>query len=289
MSGTVSVAHVARWDGAAWGTVGAGVNGKVLALLGFNDGSGARLYAGGQFTGAGAVAATNIASWNGSSWAALAGGLGASAWEYVAALAAHNDGSGPALYAGGNFHSASTLVCNSIARWRGGAWSALGEGIQQLVIISSSYYYTPGNVRSLVSFDDNGPGPRAAGLYAAGAFSLAGSAPVFCLARWDSGGWTHDLPFIAGGAASAMALMDDDGPGPQAQAHACHHRGGSHSATLDIEFLDRNLRIRRREAVDDRDQVEGVDPESNHVERRSCRRRSGRHAVMAPAVMPRTM
>jgi hypothetical protein len=214
MSGSIPVAHIARWDGVAWGPVGTGANGRVMALLAFNDGSGVRLYAGGQFTAAGGVPTANIASWNGSSWSAMGGGVGAGETAYVAALAAHSDSSGAALYAGGQFSRAGGVVCNSVARWRGGSWSALGAGVQTLIFNRTSWYYVPGAVRALVWYDDDGAGPRASALYVAGAFSLTGSAPATCLGRWDTTTWTNSLPALQGDIGSAMALLDDDGAGP---------------------------------------------------------------------------
>lgn len=60
--------RIARWDGAAWSPLGSGMNGAVLALSLFDDGSGQgpRIHAGGSFTTAGGVEASHIASWDGS-------------------------------------------------------------------------------------------------------------------------------------------------------------------------------------------------------------------------------
>jgi hypothetical protein len=55
--GSTAAAHIAAWNGSAWTGVGAppGVNDDVLSLCVYDDGSGARLYAGGHFTMAGNV------------------------------------------------------------------------------------------------------------------------------------------------------------------------------------------------------------------------------------------
>lgn len=58
-AGVVSAAHVARWDGSAWGRIGSGVGPSfAYALASFDGGSGAQLHVGGDFsvTGAGAPA-----------------------------------------------------------------------------------------------------------------------------------------------------------------------------------------------------------------------------------------
>jgi hypothetical protein len=234
-SGPTAVAHIARWDGTAWSALGAGTDGPVAALLGFNDGSGSRLYVGGQFANAGGAAASNIASWNGSAWAPLGGGIGSAPDEFVSALVSHNDGAGAALYASGYFANASGLTCNSIARWRAGAWSNLGTGLQAIIVERSGSILVPGVVRSLISYDDDGPGPRAAALYAGGQFNLAGGAPASCLARWDTTAWTYSLAPVGGTSVDAMALMDDDGSGPAPQS--LYIAGQITSATGDVSTL----------------------------------------------------
>jgi hypothetical protein len=92
----------------------------------FDDGSGPALFAGGRFTQAGTTAAVGIAKWNGSSWSS-AGDVGGPN-PYVHALAVFDDGTGQALYAGGDFILAGGVVANRIARRTGTTWFALGGG-----------------------------------------------------------------------------------------------------------------------------------------------------------------
>lgn len=47
----------------------------------------------------------------------------------VSALAVFDDGTGPALYAGGGFARAGGVSANYIAKWDGQSWSALGSGM----------------------------------------------------------------------------------------------------------------------------------------------------------------
>ena len=47
----------------------------------------------------------------------------------VRALTVFDDGSGPALYAGGAFTTAGGVAANHIAKWNGSSWSALGSGM----------------------------------------------------------------------------------------------------------------------------------------------------------------
>ncbi len=101
----------------------------VLALEVFDDGDGAALYAGGQFTAAGGVPANRIARWDGTSWSALSTGLEGSTAPAVRALTAFDDGTGPALYVGGTFHIAGGRVSGYWARW-GRLWGDLtGDGL----------------------------------------------------------------------------------------------------------------------------------------------------------------
>lgn len=97
----------------------------VFALEVFDDGTGPALFAGGNwFNLAGGVQANRIAKWNGSVWAPLGSGTSNS----VETLAVFDDGTGPALYAGGLFTTAGGVPAVRVARWNGAAWSALGIG-----------------------------------------------------------------------------------------------------------------------------------------------------------------
>lgn len=135
-------------------------------------------------------------------WSAIFGqGAGAGADGSVECLLEHDDGTGPALYAGGSFTQFTTgLSALHIARWDGAQWSALGSGLD-------------GEVRALASFDE-GFGPR---LFAAGTFEHAGGVPVKHLARWDGTSWT-----VVGGDLSGSQFLSvealtvhDDGSGPK--------------------------------------------------------------------------
>jgi len=130
----------------------------VDALLTFDDGGGAKLYAGGWFTKAGGVSAYHIAKWNGATWAS-AGGLGGYA---VLALAEFDDGTGPALYAGDG-----PIGSNYVSKWNGATWTIVSA-------VDSSLY-------ALAAYDD-GSGRS---LYAGGDFDVAGQGVVAPgIARW---------------------------------------------------------------------------------------------------------
>ena len=164
--------RIARWDGSSWTALGGGLNGEVRSLLVHDDGSGPALFVAGAFTTAGGAPASRIAKWNGTTWASLGSGLSGLSGS-VNALSVFDDGGGPALYAAGSFSNAGGTTANSIARWDGASWSALGAGVS-------------GSVRSLLAHDD-GSGPA---LYIAGGIFSAGGAPVSRIARWNGTSWS---------------------------------------------------------------------------------------------------
>jgi hypothetical protein len=184
-AGGVTVNHVARWDGTAWsplagpvaGPTGTGTVGDVFALAVFDDGTGPALYAGGDFTHAGGVPASRIAKWDGSAWSALSGPAGNGMSAEVFALTAFDDGGGPALYAAGSFAAAGGVTVNRIARWDGGAWSAL---------VAPGGTGTSGAVTALAVYDDGG----GVALYAGGYFATMGGVRVNNVAKWDGGAWS---------------------------------------------------------------------------------------------------
>jgi hypothetical protein len=176
--GVPDTSFLARWNGQAWSSVDADLNLRVNALKVFDDGNGPALYAGGRFSTAGGVPANRVAKWNGSAWSALGDGVTGGSSPWVRALEVHDDGSGPALYVGGGFASASAVPGTSlIARWDGHSWSALASGLDRAGVPS---------VDEIAVFDD-GTGPA---LYAGGFFDAAGAVPVNNIARWDGAQWS---------------------------------------------------------------------------------------------------
>jgi hypothetical protein len=205
-AGGVAASYVAKWNGASWSPLGSGVGADgVSALAVFDDGTGPALYAGGGFTTAGGVAANFIAKWNGSNWSPLGSGIGGGGVTPVYALTAFDDGTGPALYAGGYFSTAGGAAASHIAKWNGSSWSPLGIGVG------------PGlSVVAALAVFDNGSG-RA--LYVGGRFMTAGGVATHAIAKWDGSIWSP----LAGGLSvmsgsndpnvNALAVFDD-GNGP---------------------------------------------------------------------------
>jgi hypothetical protein len=213
----VSASNIARWDGATWSALGSGVNGSVNALAVFDDGSGPALYAGGSFGLAGGVAARRVARWNGVTWSALGTGLNGGAAPAVIALAAFDDGSGPALFVGGLFATAGAVSAANIATWNGTSWSALGSGTDAIV-------------RSFASFDDG----SGAVLCVGGEFLTAGGVAMNRVGTWNGTSWAALGGGVANGGAlgtSVKALrVFDDGNGPALYAGGGFLTAGTGSA-----------------------------------------------------------
>src|SRR6185503_16876517 len=93
---------------------------------------------------AGGLVANGIARWNGSAWSALGSGVSGNL-PTVYALTAFDDGTGPALCAGGSFFNAGGVHGPYVAKWDGAAWAALANGMS-------------GDVHALAVFD-SGSGP----------------------------------------------------------------------------------------------------------------------------------
>jgi hypothetical protein len=175
-AGDLRVNRIARWNGEQWAALGGGMNGFVRPLAVFDDGRGEALYAGGHFTRAGNTDVNYIARWNGRAWSSVGGGMN----DFVqgSALVAFDDGTGPALYAGGSFTEAGGVEARGIARWDGEKWTEVGGGV----------HGPDAKVSSLAVFDD-GTG-RA--LFVGGMFEAAGSIPARNIAKWDGEEW-HSL------------------------------------------------------------------------------------------------
>lgn len=162
-----SIHSILRWDGAAWHTLGNGVQGLVRTLFH----SGTKLYAGGIFDRAGLSPAANIASWDGASWAAIGSGVDGEVFGIT-------EVSGN-LYATGIFAQAGGVPANNVAKWNGSAWSALGSGL------AGSDPHAGGSSIAAIGTD----------VYVSGNFETAGGTAVSSrLAKWDGSSWREVVP-----------------------------------------------------------------------------------------------
>lgn len=141
--GSGAIHSIARWDGQSWSSVGPDEDngGSVLDMVVGDDGSGPALYVGGSFGTIGGIVSPRIARWNGAEWSSVGGGLPTLQLptNVVFALAWHDDGSGPALYAGGQL---SVMTADGptygMARWDGRQWGAVGVDQESVVRAAAS-------------------------------------------------------------------------------------------------------------------------------------------------------
>lgn len=185
---------VAKWDGASWSapTGGAGSNSIVRALAAYDDGSGSKLYVGGDFVYIADVLSPYAARWDGTTWENFTSSAFSSS---VYTFAAHDDGSGPALFIAGRVMGNG----RNIVKWTANGIAFAGWGTS-----SSS---SPTFINSLAVFDD-GSGPQ---LYAGGYFEYIQSLLVNHVARWDGTSWSA----VANGSPDQVRglVTHDDGGG----------------------------------------------------------------------------
>ena len=169
----------------------------VEALLAVPDAGGDALYVGGSFTSAGANE-QRIARFDGTAWSGLGEGIPEfthglfGCCAKVHSVAWYDDGTGPALFVGGDFIMAGQLVVESIAKWQGGQWHAVGGGL----LGAPGCTECPPRVYSMSVFNPGG-GPR---LYLGGSFQGAGTLTVNHAASWDGLVWAG----LAGGVDSTQ-------------------------------------------------------------------------------------
>ncbi|MBM3988373.1 MAG: hypothetical protein FJ294_10525 [Planctomycetes bacterium] len=198
--------RIARWTGTSWVQLGAGLNGPCAALCAWPSPSGARLVAAGEFTMSGGQSLLRVAQWNGTNWAPLGAGIGSPfATERVTAIAVHDDGAGPALYAAGPF-------AGGVARFDGSTWTTVGGGVA-------------GTLLSLASYDD-GAGTRL--LLAGGNF---GTSVQSVLRGFDGTAWLEQgLASYGGGVDRILVRSEPTGVAAYLAGSFAPQAGASSSA-----------------------------------------------------------
>jgi hypothetical protein len=191
-----SLARIARFDGANWFPLGAGVQGfGVAASPGVYKmcfGSGGRLYVAGNFNAIGGIGASHAAVWDGMAWA----GMGGSKSKGLTHFTGRPDTSlprGTELFVGGVFTEAGDKVVNSIGRWDGTNWFTLGSG---LLGSFSAGVATTARALAFVGAD----------LYVGGNFTIAGGVDAKGCARWNGTDW-----FNIGDADATVRALAYDG------------------------------------------------------------------------------
>ena len=168
LSDGASTWHVAKWTGAQWKNIGAGIRGAGLwSLTNYNN----QLYAGGFIdTLSGWNPGLGVLKWDGTAWVSLGGyayGVSGTNGFKVNAMVAYNG----ELYVGGIFQKAGdgSIVANNIAKWNGTSWSALGTGAN-------------GEVRCFTVLGTD--------LYMGGDFTSVNGVPANRIAKYNGSTWS---------------------------------------------------------------------------------------------------
>ncbi len=225
---------LARWNGAAWESIGYGGFGWINSMHVWNDGTGPALYVGG---GPVSTATVPVARWNGTAWSTLPGTLDGDIYGFYS----WDDGGGSALYVLGEFTHAGGIPAMHIARWDGTNWSALGSGLPGLAAIAACAFNdgsgtalyvgggpgginrwdgstwttvgggVSGEIHTMLVYDD-GSGPA---LWCGGRFTPLAISPLgHYLAKWDGSAWSPAASIQTASNAEVNAMcMFDDGSG----------------------------------------------------------------------------
>ncbi len=223
-----------RWSPLADGFIGGfpASGPRISDMVAFDDGTGVRLYVAGNFGAVldpvlGEVHAPGLARWDGTAWSAVPGlvGPGNELDGRAAVLEVWDDGTGPALYVGGDFTTAAGIEANGLARWDGTAWSTLGDpataglfgrvlaiqphdfGDGEDLYVGGALFFGPGEIAPGVfrwngtawaPAGDNAPGDApvydlasfGGDLYASGPFQFPDSDRPSGMARFDGVSWS---------------------------------------------------------------------------------------------------
>lgn len=198
-AGGMGIAHLARWNGAAWSAIDPFVDrepdGPVHALRV----QGARLVLGGEFTQIGGEVYRHVAGWDGLAWSVI-GTPGRGLDGPVYALAEFNDGQGPDLIAGGAFPGTDPAVGRAayIADLEttvlGEEWTIPSAGLNGPVLAWARY---------------------GGQLYATGEFTVAAGRPVNYIARWDGLGWLPVAQGLNGPGRAMLVYSEPSGAVPR--------------------------------------------------------------------------
>jgi hypothetical protein len=201
-AGSTPASRIARWDvaGETWSALGSGLDAAADDLLVAPNGD---VIAAGAFTSAGGLATNGFARWDAAAgtWSVFGGSgvdnlAGDNVYVLDLALLPNDD-----IVVAGLFDTAGVSTVNSIARWDGTQWHALGDGL-------TTAAGDPAQVEAL-AVAENGD------LFAGGNFAQSGTQPLARLARWDGSGWSSVGPSpaetgIDGDTVDALALRGPD-------------------------------------------------------------------------------
>ncbi len=225
-----------------------GVDGEVYAIYSFIENDRPALLIGGRFSEADNQAVNGIARWRDGALTSLSTGFSGGLNPLVAAIHEHDDRSGAAIYAGGDFDVADGQNVNDIARWDGKQWHPMGAGAAgaggSAVLCFASWgrtglpdLFIGGNfdtldgvtVNNIARWDgesfqalglgtngdvralasfDDGVGTA---LYIGGSFDYLDGLPLRnCIGKWDGSNWhAVESPFNSSDSIQCMRVFTD--------------------------------------------------------------------------------
>ncbi len=183
-SGSTTVNSVARWNVDHWEPLQSGLSLTLPGLpspslpivsdmIVFDD----ALIVAGHFDHAGGIPVSNVARWDGGAWSSVGGGVP----FLVNALAVHDRGDGPALYAAGaRFQTSPSAPV--MARWDGEVWETIDANIESSALIAA---LVSSDTQDRPSLFIGGSFENIGGQFSPYLGVLLGCDPVFCPADLD--------------------------------------------------------------------------------------------------------
>lgn len=187
--------YIAKLSGQTWSSMGEATR-PVIALQGFELDGEPALFASGEFVGATGGVITAIGAWDGAAWRRPGQAMTTTS-SGVTALAIHDTGAGPRLFAAGSYRLDGSFDSVYLATLEGGQWEAALDDDRLAVSV---------DIETLVPWEDAG-GPT---LLLGGDITRATGDRIAGLARWYDG---LVEPFGPGmpGTVSAMAASPTEG------------------------------------------------------------------------------
>ncbi len=183
--------HIATWNGEDWDPVGGSLDNWATDMAVYDG----ELYVGGYFNSAGGVSGTDkLAEWNGADWSGIGAQL--ESWQSaVWSLITFDDGTGEALYIGGNYLNIAGTGTNHLAKWDGESFSAVGGAVAHPIPLVKCFQVYDGS------------------LHVGGRIQTIGGVTVNGVAKWNGTDWEALGTGLAGSGygvgAHAMAVWDD--------------------------------------------------------------------------------
>ncbi len=169
-----------------------GLSGYIAKYAAWDDGTGEKLYATGQFTSAGGNTANRLAVWDGTSWSQVSPLGPSDSWGNT--LLPYQG----KLIMGGVWGSIGGMPdTRSLAAWNGASWESMGTG----------WDFFADACWALAEFQGD--------LYVGGSFTDAGGVTASNIARWDGENWSDVSGGVTLGVATIVLdmLTWDDGNG----------------------------------------------------------------------------